>query len=63
VAGLLIGFVLARLIAKYTTEMQMPGVLPLFASAVVILAAAVIASALPAARASRVNAVQALRSE
>ncbi len=63
VAGLLIGFVLARLIVKYTTEMQMPGVLPLFASAVVILAAAAIASALPAARAARINAVQALRSE
>jgi putative ABC transport system permease protein len=63
VAGLLIGFVLARLIVKYTTEMQMPGLLPLVASAVVILAAAAIASALPAARASRINAVQALRSE
>jgi putative ABC transport system permease protein len=43
--------------------MQMPGLLPLVVSAVVILAAAVIASALPAARASRINAVQALRTE
>jgi ABC-type antimicrobial peptide transport system permease subunit len=33
------------------------------ASAFVILAAAVIASAVPAARAARVNAVEALRSE
>jgi ABC-type antimicrobial peptide transport system permease subunit len=63
VAGLLIGFIAARLIVKYTTEMQMPGLLPLVASALLILAAAVIASALPAARASRINAVQALRSE
>jgi putative ABC transport system permease protein len=37
--------------------------LPLVASALLILAAAVIASVLPAARASRINAVQALRSE
>jgi ABC-type antimicrobial peptide transport system permease subunit len=63
VAGLLIGLLSARLIGKYTTELQMPGLLPLVAAAVVILAAAVIASALPAARASRINAVQALRSE
>jgi ABC-type antimicrobial peptide transport system permease subunit len=63
IAGLVVGFALARLIVKYTTEMQMPGLLPLAVSAVLILVAAVIASALPAARAARVNAVQALRSE
>jgi putative ABC transport system permease protein len=63
VVGFLIAFVLARLVVNYTTEVQMPGVLPLVASAMVILVAAVVASALPAARASRVNAVQALRSE
>jgi putative ABC transport system permease protein len=62
-AGLLIGLLSARLIGKFTTELQVPGWLPLVVSAVVILAAAVIASVLPAARASRVNAVQALRSE
>jgi ABC-type antimicrobial peptide transport system permease subunit len=43
--------------------MQMPGALTLIASAVVILAAAVIASAVPAARAAKVNPVEALRSE
>jgi ABC-type antimicrobial peptide transport system permease subunit len=62
-AGLLIGLLSARLIGKYTAELQMPGLLPLVVSAVLILAAAVIASVLPAARASRVNAVQALRTE
>jgi ABC-type antimicrobial peptide transport system permease subunit len=41
----------------------MPGMLSFVASAFVILAAAVIASAVPAARAARVNAVEALRSE
>jgi putative ABC transport system permease protein len=62
-AGFLLGFALARAIGKYMVEAQMPGALPLIASAAVILAAAVIASALPAARAARVDAVQALRSE
>ncbi|HWX54054.1 MAG TPA: ADOP family duplicated permease [Verrucomicrobiae bacterium] len=62
-AGFLVGFALERLIGSYLAEVQLPGAVPLIASAVVILAAAVIASALPAARAARVDAVQALRSE
>jgi putative ABC transport system permease protein len=62
-AGILVGFALERMIGKYLGPVQMPGVVPLLASAAVILAAAVIASALPAARAARVNAVEALRSE
>jgi predicted permease len=63
VAGLVVGLVLARLVSKYTAEVQAPGLAPLVASAAVILAAAVIASALPAARAARVDAAQALRSD
>jgi ABC-type antimicrobial peptide transport system permease subunit len=50
-------------LGKYIAETQVPGALPLIVSAAVILAAAVIASALPAARAARVDAVQALRAE
>jgi len=42
---------------------QQPGALSIVGSALVILAAAVIASAVPAARAARINAVEALRSE
>jgi ABC-type antimicrobial peptide transport system permease subunit len=61
--GFLVGFALARGASKYIAEAQMPGAMPLIISAMVILAAAVIASALPAARAARVDAVQALRSE
>jgi putative ABC transport system permease protein len=62
-AGLLIGFGLARIIAKYVAEVQLPGPVPLALSALLILAAALIASALPAMRAARVDAAQALRSE
>ena len=62
-AGVMVGFAFARVIGKYIAEAQLPGALPLIASAAVILAAALIASALPAARAARVDAVQALRSE
>jgi ABC-type antimicrobial peptide transport system permease subunit len=62
-AGVLVGFAFARSLGKYVADVQMPGVLPLIASAAVLLAAAVIASALPAARAARVDVVQALHSE
>src|SRR5579863_9657089 len=61
--GFLGGFLLERLAGKYIAQMQSPGTLPLIVSAGVIIAAAVIASALPALRAARVNAVEALRSE
>jgi predicted permease len=62
-AGVLIGFVAARSIDKYVTELQQPGILAFVASALVILIAAVLASAAPAARAARINAVEALRTE
>ncbi len=61
--GFLVGFILERVIGKYIAQVQQPGAVPLIASAAVILAAAVIASAIPAARAARVDAVQALRSQ
>jgi putative ABC transport system permease protein len=62
-AGVVVGFALSRVIGKYVTEIHQPGALAFVASAVVILGAAVIASAVPAARAARVNAVEALRAE
>jgi predicted permease len=61
--GLVAGLGIARITARFISGMQMPGALTLIASAVVILAAAVIASAVPAARAAKVNPVEALRSE
>jgi predicted permease len=62
-AGALIGGVFARILGKYVSDVQLPGVVPLLVSAALILTAAVLASAMPAARAARVNAAQALRSE
>jgi putative ABC transport system permease protein len=62
-AGLVVGFISARAVGKYLAQLQQPGVLTVLASAILILAAAMIASAVPAARAARVNAVEALRSE
>ena len=57
------GSALAQLAGHYFPDMRPPDALPVAGSAVVLLAAAVVASVLPAARAARVDVVQALRSE
>jgi predicted permease len=62
-AGAASGYALARLAGGYFTSMQIPGPVPVMASALVLLAAAVFASVLPAARAARVDVMQALRSD
>ena len=62
-AGAALGFVMARLAGSYFADMKMPGALPVILSAIVLLAAAVIASSLPAARAARIDVIQALRAE
>jgi putative ABC transport system permease protein len=62
-AGAAFGLVLARLAGRYFLDLKMPGALPVFVSAFVLMAVAVIASVLPAARAARVDVTQALRSE
>jgi hypothetical protein len=62
-AGAAFGLVLARLAARYFVDVKMPGALPVFVSAFVLMTVAVIASVLPAARAARVDIMQALRSE
>jgi len=61
--GVVVGFAFSRVIGKYVAEVQQPGAISVLASVLIILAAAVIASAVPAARAARINAVEALRAE
>jgi ABC-type antimicrobial peptide transport system permease subunit len=66
-AGILVGaafgFVVARLAGSYFSEVKMPGALPVLLSAFVLLGVAVVASMLPAARAARIDVIQALRTE
>jgi len=62
-AGAAFGFALARLAGRYFLDIKMPGALPVLVSAFVLMAVAVIASVLPAARAARVDVMQALRAE
>ena len=62
-AGAAFGLALARLAGRYFLDVKMPGALPVFVSAFVLMAVAVIASVLPAARAARVDVMEALRSE
>jgi putative ABC transport system permease protein len=62
-AGAAFGFVAARVAGSYFGDLKMPGALPVIVSAFVLLGAAVAASMLPAARAARVDVMEALRSE
>jgi predicted permease len=62
-AGAAFGFVVARLAGSYFLDVKMPGALPVVLSTFVLLTAAVVASWLPAARAARIDVIQALRAE
>jgi len=62
-AGAAGGYLLARVAGSYFQSAQMPGPLPIVGAAAILLAAAVVASVLPAARAARVDVMQALRSD
>ena len=62
-AGALGGIALTRVASGLFGVVRMPGVLPIAGAAILLVAAAVVASLLPAARASHVDVVQALRSE
>jgi predicted permease len=63
VAGAIGGLALARLVGSYVTELEIPGAVPIAAAAAILVAAAILASVMPAARASRVDVVNALRAE
>jgi ABC-type antimicrobial peptide transport system permease subunit len=63
VAGILGGLALTRAAATYIAEVSLPGVLPTLGAAAVLVVAALLASLVPAARASRVDVIDALRPE
>lgn len=62
-AGAAGGYALARVASSFVEKVQLPGALPVLGAAAVLIGAAVVASLMPAARASRVDVLQALRSE
>jgi ABC-type antimicrobial peptide transport system permease subunit len=57
------GFAFARFAASYFEKMELPDATALLGAGIVLVAAAIAASLLPAARAARVDVLQALRSE
>ena len=63
VAGAIGGVLLAKIVGSFITDVHLPGVVPIVAAAAVLAAAGILASLLPAARASRVDVIQALRAD
>jgi len=61
--GFATGFALAQLAGSLLPDLKAPGALPVAGAAFILLLAAIIASVVPAARAARVDVLQALRSE
>ena len=57
------GYVLARAASRFVGAVQLPGAVPVIGAMAVLVGAALVASLTPAARASRVDVLQALRSE
>ena len=62
-AGAVASYALARIAASWFEAVRLPGALPTLGAAAVLIAAAILASLMPAARASRVDVLQALRSD
>jgi putative ABC transport system permease protein len=62
-AGAAGGYAFAGVASSSLANVRIPGAVPIAAAALVLSAAAVLASLLPAARASRVDVLQALRTE
>jgi putative ABC transport system permease protein len=61
--GAIGGYALAKLVGSYVMDIRMPSLVPVVASAAVLLAAAVVASAWPASRAARIDVIEALRGD
>jgi putative ABC transport system permease protein len=63
IAGAIGGYLLARVVGGYIQDIRIPGAVAIAGAATVLVAAAILASLMPAARASRVDVVQALRAD
>jgi putative ABC transport system permease protein len=63
VTGAIAGLALTRVVSSYITEIEMPGMAPILAAAAVLVTSAILASLMPAARASRVDVISALRAD
>lgn len=62
-AGAGVGVLFARAASRFVEHVETPDALPAAGAATLLIAAAALASLLPAARAARVDVLQALRSE
>jgi predicted permease len=62
-SGAIGGFLLARAVGAWVPDVRIPDAVPTAAAAAILVAAAVLASLMPAARASRVDVIRALRAE
>ncbi len=62
-AGVVFGYAFGRVAASYFENLRLPGVTPILSAAAVLVGAAIVAALTPAVRASRVDVLQALRSE
>ena len=63
IAGVAGGYAFGVIAASYFENVRLPGTMPVLGAAAVLATAAIVASLMPAARASRVDVLQALRSE
>ncbi|MBY0495061.1 MAG: ADOP family duplicated permease [Cyanobacteria bacterium] len=63
ISGTAFGYLFAGIASSYVEQLRMPGLLALLGAAAVLVIAALAASLMPAARASRLDMLQALRTE
>jgi putative ABC transport system permease protein len=63
VTGALGGFLIAQLVSRFIQQLDMPGTMAIAGAAAILVGSATLASLVPAARAARVDAMQALRAE
>jgi ABC-type antimicrobial peptide transport system permease subunit len=63
VTGALGGLLIAQLVNRFIQQLEMPGTMAIAGAAAILVGSATLASLMPAARAARVDAMQALRAD